>query len=155
MAEGILERVVQHGGAHVKEALFRHSVPAHLLLLVNALGHDLVDRTLYESSRDRFAASTPGGIVHQCAFVALEVAQQLTDVPLETADADHITHMLALRPATQGSELAPASRPAPVPQAPLRTLQSANRLIDEAGVGRAWALVQLTPQESNNIKGLF
>ena len=46
---------------------------------------------------------------------------------------------LALRPAAQGRELAPAPRPAPVPQAPLRTLQAANRLVGEARVGRARA----------------
>jgi hypothetical protein len=44
-AEGVFERVVQHGSAHFKERLHGHSVPAHLLLFVHALRHDLVDRT--------------------------------------------------------------------------------------------------------------
>ena len=48
MAEGVLERVVQHGGAHVEEGLHRGPAPAHLLLLVHALGDDLVDRALHE-----------------------------------------------------------------------------------------------------------
>src|SRR5271166_636137 len=47
-AECIFERVVQHRGAHIKEGLHRGPVPAHLLFLVHALGHDLVDRTLHE-----------------------------------------------------------------------------------------------------------
>src|SRR5271166_2667668 len=74
-AEGALERVIQNGGAHVKEGLHRRSVPTHLLLFVHAHGHDLVDRTLYERGRDRFAASTPGGVVYQRTLVALEIAQ--------------------------------------------------------------------------------
>jgi hypothetical protein len=57
-AEGVLERVVQHGGAHVKDGLHRRSVPAHLLLVLS-FGDDLVDRTLDERRRDRFAATTP------------------------------------------------------------------------------------------------
>jgi hypothetical protein len=81
----------------------------------------------------------PGGVVYQRILVALEIAQQITDVPLETPDAGHVANMLALRPPTQGRELAPASGPAPVPQAPLRTLQSANRLVGQALVGRACA----------------
>src|SRR5271166_5274000 len=110
-----------------------------LLLFVHAPGHDLVDRTLYERGRDRFAASMPGGVVYQRTLVALEIAQQLTEVPLETPDAGHVANMLALRPATRGRELAPAFGPAPVPQAPLRTLQSSNRLVGQALVGRACA----------------
>src|SRR5215213_191443 len=117
------ERVIQHGGAHVKEGLHRRSVPAHLLLLVHALGHDLVDRTLHERGRDRRAAPAPGSIVDQHPLVALEVAQQLADVPLETSDAGYVTQGLALRPATQGCALAPASRPAAVPQAPFGPLK--------------------------------
>src|SRR3954468_21022310 len=127
-AEGVFERVVQHGGAHVEEGLHSRPVPAHLLLFVHAFSHDLIDRTCHEGRRDRLAASTPGGVGNQCAFVALEVAQQLTDVPLKTPDAGYVAHLLALRRATQGCELAPPSRPAAVPQAPLRTLQSATRL---------------------------
>src|SRR5208283_6173279 len=105
-AEGVFERVVQNRGAHIKEGLHRRSVPTHLLLFVHSLGHDLIDCTLHKGCRDRFAASTPGSVMHQCALVALEIAQQLTDVPLETSDAGHLVYMLALRPATQGRELA-------------------------------------------------
>src|SRR5277367_1343409 len=59
--EGVFERIVQHGCPHFEERLRRRPVPPHLLLLVHPLGHDLVDRTLDEGGRDRFAASTPGG----------------------------------------------------------------------------------------------
>src|SRR5271165_6183034 len=134
-AEGILERIVQHGCPHPEEGLHRRPVPAHLLFFVHALGHDLVDRALHKGSRDRLAASTPGGVVYQRAFIALEVAQQLTGVPPETSDTGYVAHMLALRPATQGREFAPASRPAPMPQAPFRTLQAANRLVGQVRAG--------------------
>jgi len=77
--------------------------------------------------------------MHQRTLVLLEVAQQPTDVPLETPDARHVAHMLAPRPAAQGRELALASRPGTVPQAPFRTLQSANRLVGQGRVGRASA----------------
>ena len=87
MAEGILERVVQHRGANVEKGLHRRPVPAHLLSLVHALGHDLVNRTLDERRRDRLTASTPGGIVHQHVLVALEVAEKVADVSLKTVDA--------------------------------------------------------------------
>src|ERR1700750_476294 len=70
-AEGVLERAVQHGGADVEERLHRRPVPAHLLLLVHALGHDLVDRTLDEGGRDRLTAPMPGRIVDQRVLVAL------------------------------------------------------------------------------------
>ena len=139
MTEGVFERIVQHGCSHVEEGLHRRPVPAHLLFLVHTLGHDLVDRTLHKSGRDRLAASAPGSVMHQRTLVPLEVAQQLTDVPLETPDARHVAHRLAPRPAAQSRELAPASRPAPVPQAPLRTLQSANRRVGQGRVGRASA----------------
>src|SRR5215210_7717751 len=46
LPKAVLECVVQHGGAHVQEELHRRSVPAHLLRLVHALGHDLIDRAL-------------------------------------------------------------------------------------------------------------
>ena len=55
MAEGILERLVQHGGTHVEEGLHGRPVPAHLLFLVHAPGHDLVDCALDEGGRDRLA----------------------------------------------------------------------------------------------------
>src|SRR3954469_24694918 len=48
MAEGVLERVVQHGRAHVEEGLHGRPVPTHLLLLGHALGYDLVDRAFHE-----------------------------------------------------------------------------------------------------------
>ena len=48
MAEGMLKRVVQHRDANVEKGLHSCSVPAHLLFLVHALGHDLVHRTLDE-----------------------------------------------------------------------------------------------------------
>src|SRR3954462_4939538 len=48
-----------------------------------------------------------------------------------------ITHLPALRPAEQVHELAPAPRPTAVPQAPLRPLEIADRLTDEASIGRA------------------
>src|ERR1700710_633534 len=55
MTEGVLERIVQHRCSHVEEWLHRRPVPAHLLLLVHALGDGLVDRTLHKGGRDRFA----------------------------------------------------------------------------------------------------
>jgi hypothetical protein len=53
MAEGILECVIQHRGTNVEKGLHGRPVPAHLLFLIHALGHDLVDRTLDERRRDR------------------------------------------------------------------------------------------------------
>ena len=50
-----------------------------------------------------------------------------------------VAHVLALRPAAEGSELAPASCPAAVPQAPLRTLQATNCLVGKMRVGSARA----------------
>src|SRR3954454_3736158 len=99
LTEGVLERAVQHGGAHVEEGLHRRSVPAHLLCLVHALGHDLIDRALHERRRDRITTPTPGRIGYQRALVTLEVAEQVADVSLEAADAGHVAHVLALRPA--------------------------------------------------------
>src|SRR3954464_13231682 len=71
MAEGALERVVQHGGAHVQEGLYGHPVPAHLLRLVHALGHDRVDRALHERRRDRLTTPTPSSVMHQRCLIAL------------------------------------------------------------------------------------
>src|SRR5215210_5806289 len=48
LTKGVLERVVQHGCAYVEEGLHGRPVPAHLLRLVHALGHDRVNRTLHE-----------------------------------------------------------------------------------------------------------
>src|SRR3954462_1773722 len=48
LTEGVLECVVQHGCAHVQEGLHGRSVPAHLLRLVHALGHDLIHCALHE-----------------------------------------------------------------------------------------------------------
>src|SRR3954464_13987817 len=106
MAEGVLERVVQHGGAHVQEGLHARPAPAHLLPLVQALGHDLIDRTLHERGRDRLSAPTPSSVMHQRCLGALEVAQQVVDVLLKTADAGHLAYGLAPRPAAQSSEFA-------------------------------------------------
>src|SRR3954471_5083557 len=139
MAEGVLERVVQHGRAHVQEGLHGRPAPAHLLRLGHALGYDLVDRAFHERRRDRLTTPTPSSVMHQRCLVALEIAQQLADVSLEATDAGPVTHRLALRPAAQGRELASAPSPAPVPQAPLRAFQAANHLVGEVGVGRACA----------------
>src|SRR3954471_20078812 len=102
MAKGILERLVQHRNTNVEEGLHGRPVPAHLLFLVHALGHDLIDRTLHERRRDRLTAPAPWCIRNQPVLVALEISQQLADVALETADASHLTQGLALRPAALG-----------------------------------------------------
>src|SRR3954471_17854111 len=99
MAEGILKRLVQHRSTNVEEGLNGRPVPAHLLFLVHALGHDLVDRTFNERRRDRLALSPPGGIVHQHVLVSLEIAEKVADVSLKTVDASNVAHVLALRPA--------------------------------------------------------
>src|SRR3954449_10968986 len=99
MAKGILERLVQHRGTNVEEGLHGRPVPAHLLFLVHALGHDLVDRTLNERRRDRLTPSTPGSIMHQHVLVALKVAEEVADVSLKTVDAGELAQRLALRPA--------------------------------------------------------
>jgi hypothetical protein len=54
-------------------------VPADLLLLVQAFGNDLVDRTLHERGRDRFAIPAPGCVMDQRSLILLEVGQQLAD----------------------------------------------------------------------------
>ena len=133
------ERVVQHGGAHVQEGLHGRSVATHLLHLVHALGHDLIDRALHERRRDRLATPTPGRVRHQRTPIVLEIAQQVADVPLEAANAGHLAYGLALRPAAQGNELAPTACPAPVPETPLRTLQGANCVVGAGRVSRARA----------------
>src|SRR3954465_15686221 len=137
MAEGILKRLVQHRSTNIEEGLHGRPVPAHLLFLVHALGHDLVDRTLNERRRDRLATSTPGCIVHQHVLVALEVAEKFADVSLKTVDAGYLAHELALRPAEQASKFTPAPYPAAVPQAPFRPLQMTNGLIGKISVRRA------------------
>ena len=86
MTEGVLERIVQHRCSHVEEGLHRRPVPAHLLLLVHAFGDDLVDRTLHERGRDRFAIPAPGGVVDQRALVSLEIGQQLAEVMFQAPD---------------------------------------------------------------------
>jgi hypothetical protein len=86
MAEGILERIIQHRSTNAEEGLHGRPVPAHLLFLVHALDHDLIDRPPNERSRDRLAMSTPGSIVHQHVLVALEVAEKFADVAA-TVDA--------------------------------------------------------------------
>src|SRR5271165_4076381 len=137
MAEGVLEVVVQHGGAYVEEGLHCRSVPTHLLLLVHALGNDLVDRTLDERRGDRLTAPPPGSVVHHRVLVASKVAKKFADVSLNTADAGDVAHVLAFRPTGEGLELAPTPCPATVPQAPLRTLQATNRLVGKRLVGQA------------------
>ena|ERR1700733_10662053 len=81
MAEGVLERVVQHRSANVEKGLHGRSVPAHLLFLVHAPCNDLIDRTLDERRRDRLTPSTPGGIMHQHVLIAFEVVEKFADVP--------------------------------------------------------------------------
>src|SRR3984957_14415793 len=90
--EGVLERIVQYRCSHVEEGLHRRPVPAHLLLLVHAFGDDLVDRTLHESGRDRFAIPVPGGVMDQCSLVPLEVGEQLADVVSRAPDALHAAY---------------------------------------------------------------
>src|SRR3954468_21848442 len=114
-AEGVLERVVQHGRAHVEEGLYRRLAPAHLLRLGHAPGDDLVHRALHERGRDRLTPPAPSGVGHRRGLVALEVAPQPGDALPQAADAAPLAPALAPRPATQGGEPAPASRPAPVP----------------------------------------
>src|SRR3954466_4282052 len=97
--ESALECAVQHGRAHVQEGLHARPVPAHLLRLVHALGHDLIDRALHERGRERLTTPTPSSVMHQRCLVALEIAQQLADVSLEAANAGHLAYGRALRPA--------------------------------------------------------
>ena len=99
MAKGILERIAQYGGANLEKGLHGRPVPAHLLFLIHALGHDLIDRTLDERSRDRLTLSTPGSIMHQQVLVALEVAKKLADVLLKTVASGDLAYVLAIRPA--------------------------------------------------------
>ena len=72
-------------------------------------------RVLHERGRDRLAASPAGGVVDQRRFVALEVAQQVSDMPPQLVHAGHVALGLVLRPAAQGRKLASAPRPAPMP----------------------------------------
>jgi hypothetical protein len=53
MTEGVRESIVQHGGTDIEKGPHGRPVPAHLLFLVHALGHNLVDRTFNERRRDR------------------------------------------------------------------------------------------------------
>jgi hypothetical protein len=99
MTEGVLERIVQHRCSHVEEGLHGRSVPAHLLFLVHALGDDLVDRTLHERGRDRFAIPAPGGVMDQRSLVSFEVGQQFADVVCQAPDASHAAYRCAPRPA--------------------------------------------------------
>ena len=99
MAEGVLERVVQHRGANVEKGLRSRSVPAHLLFLVHALCNDLINRTLNERRRDRLTPSTPGSVMHQHVLIAFEVAEKFADVSVKTVDAGCLAQVPALRPA--------------------------------------------------------
>ena len=62
---------------------------------------------------------------------------------LQAPDTSHVMYMGTLRPATQRREFAPASRPTPMPKAPLRTFQSANRLGGQVRINRAQAVGRL------------
>jgi len=99
MTEGVLERIVQHRCPHVEEGLHSRPIPTHLLLLVHAFGNDLVDRTLHERGRDRFAIPAPGGVMDQRPLVSLEVGQQLADVVSQAPDACHAEYRCTPRPA--------------------------------------------------------
>src|SRR3954452_19215823 len=104
-----------------------------------ALVMRLATISLTALSTNAVEIGSPGRVGHQRIPVAFEVAQQIGDVSLEAADAGHLASGLASRPAAQGRELAPAPRPAPVPQAPLRALQAANRVVGNGRVSRARA----------------
>src|SRR5580692_9144941 len=97
--EGVLERIVQHRCSHVEEGLHGCPVPAHLLLLVHAFGNDLVDRTLHERGRDRFAIPAPVGVMDQRSLVPLEVGQQLADVVFQAPDTSYVVYIGTVRPA--------------------------------------------------------
>jgi hypothetical protein len=99
MTGGILECVIKHCGANVEKGLRGHPVPAHLLFLIHALSHDLINRTLDERSRDRLTPSTPGSMAHQHILVTLEVAEKFADVSLTRVDAGDLAQRPALRPA--------------------------------------------------------
>jgi hypothetical protein len=137
--EGFLERIVQHRCSHVEVGPHRRPVPAHLLLLVHAFGDDLVDRALHERGRDRFAIPAPGCVMDQRSLVPLEVGQQLADVVFQAPDASHAAYRCTPCQAAERRGFAPASRPTPMPKAPLRTLQSANGLGGQVGVSQAKA----------------
>src|SRR3954451_20786604 len=70
-------------------------------------------------------------------------------MPATPRMASRSAQRLAFRPAAQGRKLAPAPGPAPVPQAPLRALQTANRRFGQARVGRARA------EASGGLQGVF
>jgi hypothetical protein len=97
--EGVLERIVQRCCSHVEEGLHRRPVPAHLLFFVHAFGDDLVDRTLHERGRDRFAIAAPGGVMDQRSLVPLEVGQQHADVVFQAPDICHAAYRCPPRPA--------------------------------------------------------
>ena len=143
MTEGGRERIVQHRCPHVEEGLHRCPVPAHLLFPVHPFGDDLVDRTLHESGRDRLAAPVPGGVMDQRSLVSLEVARQFAGMVLQALDASHTTYIGTLCPAAERREFAPASLPAPMPQAPFRVLQSTNCLGGQLRAGPAKAARRL------------
>src|SRR6202521_2979789 len=136
MSKGVLERVVQHSTAHVEEGRHGCPVPAHLLLLVHALGDDLVDRALHERGGDELTETTPGSIVYQRVLVALKVGEKVGEMTLKPVDAGDLAHVLTLGPAIKASEFASAHCPATVPEAPLRAIYSINRMV---GMRRASA----------------
>jgi hypothetical protein len=75
----------------------------------------------------------------QRSLVSLEIGQQLADAVFQAPDASHAAYGCTPRPAAERRELAPASRPTPMPKPPLRTLQSADRLGGQVCVGHAKA----------------
>src|ERR1019366_3010608 len=85
----------------------------------------------------------PGGVMDPRSLVPLEVAQQFADVVLQAPDTSHAAYRCTPRPAAQRRQFASASWPTPMPQAPLRTLQSANCLVGQVRVGRAKAAGRL------------
>src|SRR5664279_4303817 len=109
MTEGVFERIVQHRCSHVEEGLHRRPVPAHLLLLVHAFGDDLVDRTLHERGRDRFAVPAPGGVMHQRSLVPLEVGQQLAGVVFQAPDACYANEFIPIKSSAAKAPDAPGN----------------------------------------------
>ena len=108
--EGILERVVQHGGAHVEEELHRSPAPAHLLGLVHAPRDDLVHGAFRERGRDRFTLPVPGGIGHQCRLVALKIAGQVGGGLALFVNLNHLVRIPVNLSGGRGSETAACGR---------------------------------------------
>ena len=137
--EGVFERIVQHGCSHSEEGLHRRPVLQRIccFLFSIRLATISLDRTLDERGRDRFATSTSGRVMHQRAFGYARDSRAGRGRASGSARYRlRHAHACGAPRAAQRRELAPASRPAPVPQAPLRTLQFANRLVGRVSAGR-------------------